>query len=108
MSDSSLSPDGFEFGNPKVNEHSGSCCGKPQGCTMTHDGCLYLRHPWKRSALFNERVCWRCGADVDLVGDLCGECLKHWECPACHTAVPRSYVTCHLCAVPKPEGVSYV
>lgn len=51
----------FQFGNPKVNEHSGSCCGKPQGCTMTHDGCLYLRHPWKRANVFGDETV-RCQA----------------------------------------------
>lgn len=43
-----LNPD-FQFGNPKVNAVTGNCCGKPVGCTMTHEGCVYLSHPWKRA-----------------------------------------------------------
>jgi len=37
----------FEFGDPRVNRASGGRCGKPVGCNMTHEHCLYLRHPWK-------------------------------------------------------------
>jgi hypothetical protein len=44
----------FEFGNPKVNDAGFNCCGKPRGCTMTHEGCAYLQHPWKRAMLFND------------------------------------------------------
>lgn len=44
----------FELGNPKVNAAGFDCCGKPRGCDMTHDGCAYLRHPWKRAMVFNE------------------------------------------------------
>src|SRR4051812_19555627 len=31
-----------------------TCCGKPVGCTMTHDGCAYLRHPWKRAMVYGD------------------------------------------------------
>lgn len=43
----------FRFG--RENKRTGGwCCGKPVGCTMTHDGCCYLRHPWKRANVFHE------------------------------------------------------
>lgn len=45
---------GFQFGRPQVNAVSPNCCGKPQGCTMTHPECLFLNHPWKREHVFGE------------------------------------------------------
>jgi hypothetical protein len=33
----------------------GSCCWKPQGCTMTEEhGCRLMRHPVKRAMLLND------------------------------------------------------
>jgi hypothetical protein len=40
--------DDFQFGNGKV------CCNKPVGCTMTHAGCKWLKHPWKRANVFGD------------------------------------------------------
>ena len=42
--------DDFQFGN------GGSCCGKPVGCNMTHEGCVWLRHPWKQEHVFGQEV----------------------------------------------------
>lgn len=39
----------------RVLPEGSRCCGKPRGCGMTHDGCLYLRHPWKRAMLIDDR-----------------------------------------------------
>lgn len=97
----------FEFGNPKVNAAGFQCCGQPQGCGMTHDGCAYLRHPWKRAMALHELVCWLCGSEVATARALCTECLRRWECPGCGVSVPRSYLACHLCAAVKPEGAIY-
>ena len=44
----------FVMGNPKVHAAGFSCCGKPRGCTMMHEGCAYLRHPWKRAMVLND------------------------------------------------------
>jgi hypothetical protein len=57
----------FQFGNPKVNEHGFSCCGKPRGCTMTHEGCAYLSHPWKRAMVFGDTTvqCQATGVDPE-------------------------------------------
>lgn len=44
---SGQSPD-FQIGRVKESD-GGWCCGKPSGCSMQHDSCLYLKHPWKRA-----------------------------------------------------------
>jgi len=58
---------GFQFGSPKVNVTSVTCCGKPRGCDMTHDGCLYLHHPWKRAIVFGDTTvqCQAMGLELD-------------------------------------------
>lgn len=38
----------LKLGRPTVTRVSPWCCGKPHGCNQTHDGCLYLAHPFKR------------------------------------------------------------
>jgi hypothetical protein len=41
----------YQFGNPTVNRITGGrCCGKPHGCSIPGDRCLYFDHPWKRMA----------------------------------------------------------
>jgi hypothetical protein len=52
------------LGNPKAGS---ACCGKPRGCTMTHDGCSYLRHPWKRAVVYGDETV-RCQAAGVLDG----------------------------------------
>lgn len=44
--------EGFRFGRGLPG--GGACCQKPVGCTMTHEGCLFLSHPWKRSVVFGD------------------------------------------------------
>jgi hypothetical protein len=36
------------YGDAKLNDRGYTCCSKPVGCSMTHEGCAYLQHPWKR------------------------------------------------------------
>jgi hypothetical protein len=68
----------FQFGNPRVNAVTQHCCGKPRGCTMTHEGCVYLKHPWKRAMLFNDTTV-RCQATAQS-----GQCtLNHGHEPPC-------------------------
>jgi hypothetical protein len=31
------------------------CCGKPVGCTMTHDRCSFLNHRWKLDTIDGHR-----------------------------------------------------
>lgn len=53
MSQSNKSDEEFQFGRKNLKT-GGGCCGKPVGCSMTHDGCCFLRHPWKRANVFHE------------------------------------------------------
>ena len=81
----------FQFGNPRVNEHSANCCGKPRGCTMTHAECLFLCHPWKRAVLFGdpEAPCQATSVDPDTHEQLrCG--LLNGHAPPCDPIPSRS------------------
>lgn len=73
MPDSSMSrterspePTDLRFGRENKTT-GGSCCGKPVGCTMTHESCLYLRHPWKRQMVFGEMTgrCMASSVQID-------------------------------------------
>lgn len=44
--------DNFRFGRPL--KHAVACCTKPVGCAITDEGCLFLRHPWKRANVFHD------------------------------------------------------
>ena len=77
--------DTFQFG---VNHPGLRCCGKPVGCTITHDGCAHLRHPWKRAHVFGD-VTVRCQArSLDDSGTVvqCG--LFHGHDGSCITEAP--------------------
>lgn len=59
----------LQIGDARLNAHA--CCGKPRGCTMTHDGCAYLRHPWKRAMVFCDTTvrCQARGTDPETGED---------------------------------------
>lgn len=44
-------PGGFHFGSCLAVIKGAPCCTKPVGCTMTHEGCLFRNHRWKRKVL---------------------------------------------------------
>jgi hypothetical protein len=64
----------FAFGNGK------KCCDKPVGCTMTHPGCKWLKHPWKRAMVFGDETvpCQAKSYPPDPDGD--GQQTKEMHC----------------------------
>lgn len=65
------------------------CCGKPVGCSMTHKGCLYLRHPYKRSMIYKDPTV-RCQKS----------CYRHDE----NGVLRGGLDTWMLCVLPRHEG----
>ena len=91
----------LSLGKEKVNAVAGArCCGKPRGCRMTHGGCLFLRHPWKRAMLFDDRTV-RCQAmGVDPATGCATQCDQmHGHEPPCSPTIvgqvgDPGYMTC--------------
>jgi hypothetical protein len=72
----------FAFGPSKVQGHD--CCGKPRGCNMRHDGCVYPQHPWKRAVLDNDTTVRCQGISVDPDTNQQRQCpLRHGHPEPC-------------------------
>lgn len=78
-----MTPIRFGRENPK---NGGACCNKPVGCSMTHEGCLFLSHPWKRAHVLGDSAV-RCQARSKLPSGDELQCDQGHGHPPPHTPV---------------------